>query len=362
MAERQAARVVAAPARRTRRARPFLYRWLRLVIPVTRPFSHASQARKRHRFYYQLLLSCLMVLLGFALPAAFRRTTTVSYNLMLLVLVFRLGAFSITPTVEHWMLKVYRLLGLATLISQLTWSLGPLAHRGTGLPLLLLWSIFAAWSTVRLVRLLATEVRINGRVLMGAVAGYLLIGITAGLLLAVLETVHPGSFRAVDAQNGAFILDGQLRGRADLSIWQVDFERLTYFAFVTITTVGFGDITPTTPQAQMMSVMFAVIGPIYIAVVMGVLISRITIQSTVQPTTRSTFQSTSQPAPQPAEQPAGQSAEQPAEQFISQSTARPLPSAGADRPPSSPSSTVVQAPPGDAAVGTHHPGEPEHHP
>ena len=140
--------------------------------------------------------------------------------------------------------------------------------------------MFAAWSTVRLVRLLAIESRVNGRVLMGAVAGYLMIGITAGLLLGVLETIHPGSFRAVDANNGTFLLDGQLQGRSNLQIWQLDFERLTYFAFVTITTVGFGDISPVTPQAQMMSVMFAIIGPIYIAVVMGVLISRLTVQST----------------------------------------------------------------------------------
>ena len=312
--ERKADRVLVVPARSPRRSRPFLYRWLRLVMPVTRPFSHASQAQKRHRFYYQLLLTCLLVLLGFALPAPFRRTTTVSYNLMLLVLVFRLGAFSITPTVEHWMLQVYRLLGVATLIAQVTWSLAPLAHRGTGLPLLLLWSTFAAWSTVRLVRLLAAEVRINGRVLMGAVAGYLLIGITAGLLLAVLETVHPGSFRAVDAQNGLFILDGQLRGRADLSIWQVDFVRLTYFAFVTITTVGFGDITPMTPQAQMMSVMFAVIGPIYIAVVMGVLISRLTIQSTSRPSPPSGAYLPLRSSSPPADQPPGSGGADPAGQ------------------------------------------------
>lgn len=268
------------PAPRRRRERPLLYRWLRLVLPVTRPFAHASQARRRHRFYLQLLLCCLMVLLGFAMPVHLRGTSTLSYNLMLLVLVFGLGAFTITPTTEHWMLQVYRLLGLATVVSQLVWSFTPLVYRGTGLPLLALWTMFVAWSTVRLVRLLAIETKVNGRVLMGAVAGYLMIGITAGLLLGVLETIHPGSFRALNAHNGSYLLDGQLQGRSNLQIWQLDFERLTYFAFVTITTVGFGDISPVTPQAQMMSVMFATIGPIYIAVVMGVLISRLTVQST----------------------------------------------------------------------------------
>ncbi|MFM8524024.1 MAG: potassium channel family protein [Cyanobacteriota bacterium] len=280
MAELPPGSAAAVPLRRERRPRSLLSRWLRLVFPVTRPFSHASQAHKRHQSYFLLLLSCLMVLVGFAMPVHLRGSSTFSYNLVLLVLVFRLGAFSITPDVEHWMLQAYRLLGLATVVSQLVWSFTLLVHRGTGLPLLVLWAVFATWSSVRLVRLLAIERQVNGRVLMGAVAGYLLIGITAGLLLGVLETIHPGSFRAIDAQNGSHLLDGQLQGRANLQVWQLDFERLTYFAFVTITTVGFGDISPVTPQAQMMSVMFAVIGPIYIAVVMGVLISRLTIHST----------------------------------------------------------------------------------
>ena len=133
---------------------------------------------------------------------------------------------------------------------------------------------------LRLVRLLAMEVRVNGRVLMGAVAGYLMIGITAGLLLAVLETIHPGSFRATQAHNLSGLLDAQLIGQPSVKVWQLDFERLTYFAFATVTTVGYGDITPVTPQAQMLSVMFAIIGPLYIAVVMGVLISRLTVQTT----------------------------------------------------------------------------------
>jgi hypothetical protein len=50
--------------------------------------------------------------------------------------------------------------------------------------------------------------------------------------------------------------------------------RLNYFAFVCLTTVGFGDIVPVTRQAQMFSVAVSLIGTTYLALVMGVLISR----------------------------------------------------------------------------------------
>jgi voltage-gated potassium channel Kch len=61
-------------------------------------------------------------------------------------------------------------------------------------------------------------------------------------------------------------------------IWQLDFARLNYFAFITLTTTGYGDVLPVTQAAQLTSVMVAVIGQIYLAVVMGVLISRFTLQ------------------------------------------------------------------------------------
>ena len=51
---------------------------------------------------------------------------------------------------------------------------------------------------------------------------------------------------------------------------------LNYFAFVTLTTTGYGDIHPVTPQTQMLCVMVAISGTVYLAMVMGVLISRYT--------------------------------------------------------------------------------------
>ena len=51
-----------------------------------------------------------------------------------------------------------------------------------------------------------------------------------------------------------------------------------YFCVVSITTVGFGDIQPVLPISRMLAVMTGIIGPLYLAVVMGVLIGRYTSQ------------------------------------------------------------------------------------
>ena len=52
------------------------------------------------------------------------------------------------------------------------------------------------------------------------------------------------------------------------------FSAINYFAFVCLTTVGFGDISPMLPLARMVSVATSVAGPLYLAAVMGVLIGR----------------------------------------------------------------------------------------
>jgi hypothetical protein len=54
---------------------------------------------------------------------------------------------------------------------------------------------------------------------------------------------------------------------------------MNYFAFVSLTTVGFGDVLPKSPLAQITTIGLTVLGPVYMAVVMGLLISRLTTQA-----------------------------------------------------------------------------------
>jgi putative ABC transport system permease protein len=57
-------------------------------------------------------------------------------------------------------------------------------------------------------------------------------------------------------------------------VWHLNFIRLQYYAFITLTTTGYGDVTAETAQAQMLSVALAVGGTFYLAAVLGLLIGR----------------------------------------------------------------------------------------
>ena len=49
-----------------------------------------------------------------------------------------------------------------------------------------------------------------------------------------------------------------------------------YFSFVTLTTIGYGDITPAAPFARMLAIAEATIGTLYLAVLIARLVTRIT--------------------------------------------------------------------------------------
>ncbi len=203
----------------------------------------------RHRFYDSLHALCLLLFIGFAAPQRWLPAVLAGYLLLGLLLLLGL-ARPLHTDPWSWRDRLFPLLGGLTLLGQASWLLTPFAARHGSLPLLGLWTLFVASASLRLVRLL---------------------GLTGALLMNLLEWQRPGSF--------ALLANGQALQRPlplDSSGWALDRGRIGYFAFVCLTTVGFGDITPLTPTARMLSVGLAVVGPLYLAVVMGVLISRFT--------------------------------------------------------------------------------------
>jgi len=235
-----------------------------------------AQLRRRHQGYVALLITCVGLLICLMLPHGLRQLATVGYMALPLVMISALGM----PIDEgRWptlRMHGFRVLGFVTWVASLVWYLTPLSQKSTGVPLLALWSLLVLWSCERLIRNLAIERLINRQVLFGALAGYLLLGLAAGLLFSALETVVPGSFTTSRANHGSLLRSHGLTANPAHPVWAVDFVELNYFAFVTLTTTGYGDIHPMTPQTQMLCVIVAIAGTVYLAMVMGLLISRYT--------------------------------------------------------------------------------------
>ena len=120
------------------------------------------------------------------------------------------------------------------------------------LGLMLVFMLGAAWLVGSQV-LLTGEVDLN--VIVGSVALYLLIGMIWSILFTILLEFSPDALNGIDA-----------------GMWYDNYPLTTYFSFVTLTTLGYGDISPATPVAQVMVILEAVIGMFYLAVIVASLI------------------------------------------------------------------------------------------
>lgn len=226
---------------------------------------------------------CLVLVGAYGLPPNWNRMVAVAcFTLLPLVLLRGIGQASPDLPFPRWARRAYWLLGLLSLVAFLFWHFTPVGLTSSGLPVLVIWTLFVGWSSVRLVKALAREPVVHGPVLQGAMAGYLLLGLTAGLLFSALETVHPGSFTSVHHAGGQLVVPRTSVFSPEGPVQQLDMIRFHYFALVTLTTTGYGDILPVTPQAQMASVVLALVGTVYVAVVMALLISRLTVQETAE--------------------------------------------------------------------------------
>ena len=94
--------------------------------------------------------------------------------------------------------------------------------------------------------------RVDVEILSGAMAVYLLIAVNFAFLFHLMEGLEPGSFDVSDRHN---------------------FDSFLYFSLVTLTTLGYGDITPVTKLARIWAALESVIGVLYATVLIARLVS-----------------------------------------------------------------------------------------
>lgn len=96
---------------------------------------------------------------------------------------------------------------------------------------------------------------IDANKIIGAVCIYLLVGIIWAILYMLILQIDPQSFSGLIQNNG-----------------YGNFPALLYFSFITLTTLGYGDISPTLPISQFLTYMEAITGQFYIAILVASLI------------------------------------------------------------------------------------------
>ena len=117
--------------------------------------------------------------------------------------------------------------------------------------------LFLGFNAVTILSYILRQRAVTVDMIYGAVCAYLLFGIVWGLIFGLLEFVEPGSFVIA----GAAAMESQ-----DLAV------TMLYYSFVTLTTLGYGDLVPVTPPARSLSFLEAAFGQLYLAILIARLV------------------------------------------------------------------------------------------
>jgi voltage-gated potassium channel len=203
-----------------------------------------------------------------------------NFAYMLIALLIFLIGMPVALDLDLFPDGIIQALGFSTLLMVGVWSLrqsGRLFTAGivlvmAGVSMSFLHNFWpsSAWNTGSMLSLLAFMVLATGGAfrqiamtniispnrIVGAICVYLLIGVIWSIGYALLELTMPGSFEG---------FGGQVE-----TTWNPDW---IYYSFVTLTSLGYGDLLPLSNLARTFSYMETVVGQFYLAIMVAGLVS-----------------------------------------------------------------------------------------
>jgi len=201
---------------------------------------------------YYLLISLLFIL--FVYPIFENWEAGSKFFALFVSFVLVAGVYAVTRE-SLWKFFVSMILAAPAMVLLWTEEFMPLVHMEiAAFAFMLLFGFFTVYCILSHVM---KARRVDANILAGAASAYLLIGISWGFLYCLVFLVMPGSF-----SNSAAIPQG-----AD-NIWST----FNYYSFTTLTTLGYGDITPTTSRAQSFAIVEAAIGVLFSALLVAKLV------------------------------------------------------------------------------------------
>jgi len=118
---------------------------------------------------------------------------------------------------------------------------------------------------IDLVKQVSSAKMVSPKVILESINGYLMIGLVFSLMVGVLMSLNHAAFSFFNTN--AFPTQNEF-----------SFHQFIYYAFSTLTTVGYGDVVPITPVARSLSILISVTGQLYIAIVIALLVGKYIIQ------------------------------------------------------------------------------------
>lgn len=101
--------------------------------------------------------------------------------------------------------------------------------------------------------------KISANIIFGLISGYISIGLIGYFFCMTIELLAPGSF--VSTHEGSFSGDSMN-------------DEFMYFSYITLLSIGYGDMTPVSTLAQKVSILIGLIGQMYNVIITAIVVGK----------------------------------------------------------------------------------------
>ena len=112
--------------------------------------------------------------------------------------------------------------------------------------------------TYQLIVQVLTMERVQISTLLGLVSGYICLGLIGAMLCIIIEMFAPGSFSGIRPSDGVL----------------PNVEDIVYYTYITLLTIGYGEIVPVSDLARKASLLIGLAGQFYLVIITAVVVSK----------------------------------------------------------------------------------------
>lgn len=119
--------------------------------------------------------------------------------------------------------------------------------------------LFFAMVTLEVISQVWRSAHVDPTVILGVMSGYICLGLLGFFLFITIDIIEPGSFGGI-REGGAATMGGR--------------QDLLYFSFITLLTIGYGEMLPTSDLAKNAAVLLGLLGQFYMVIITAIVVGK----------------------------------------------------------------------------------------
>jgi hypothetical protein len=202
------------------------------------------------------ILSCVLLLAVLSYPLAANLLGAIVLQTVTTVMLFS-ALYAVTSSG-----KLFKAMAVLIVpVLAINWFVDPSSHSyWTSFSLVVSMAFFTITLSAILAQIVTAE-EVSPDVIFGSIAAYLLFGVVLAMCYHMVNVLDPGN--SISTITGALTAD----------LRHDHFSDFLYFSFVTLTSVGYGDITPVGSAARSLAMFEGILGQLYVAILIARLVS-----------------------------------------------------------------------------------------